>query len=140
MKNWEFYEGELREYGLSFALMNNKICWCSDISCGECAFSVNKGISCGEAKLKWLYQEHKEPIVLTDDEKSLCKLLSKGWIARDKDNSLWWYKNRPKEKLDDGWCIPNSTINIKISNFFPQCKFEFIKWKDEEPWEIKVDD
>ena len=142
MKNWEFYEDELKEHSLAFALMNNKVYWCSDITCSECAFSMGSQTcgECGEAKLKWLYQEHKEPIVLTDDEKSLCKLLSKGWIARDKDNSLWWYKNRPKEKFDDGWCIPNSIINIKISKFFPQCKFEFIKWEDEEPWEVKVDD
>lgn len=146
MKNWEFCEEQLRKYNLAFAMNNdnhNQISSCESIRCDRCAFSASnqsEPVICDVTKIKWLYQEHKEPAVLTNDEKSLCKLLGRGWIARDKDNSLWWYKNRPKEKLDDGWCIPNSTINVKISKYFPQCKFDFIKWEDEEPWEVKVND
>lgn len=141
MKNWEFYEKVLRHYAFNFTMKGNQAYWCLDVPCDKCMFHTNAPRRCDELKLEWLYQEYKEPVVLTEDEKSLCKLLGRGWIARDKDNSLWWYKNRPKDKLDEcWWCIPNSTINIKISKYFPQCKFEFIKWEDKKPWEVKVDD
>ena len=142
MKNWEFYEDELKEHSLAFALMNNKICWCSDISCDECMFYMGSQ-TCGEAKLEWLYQEYKEPVVLTEDEKSLCKLLGRGWIARDKDDSLYWYENKPGGKSDLRWTFCNGSygdLSLRLNKFFPQCKFDFIKWEDEEPWEVKVDD
>lgn len=140
MKNWEFYEDELKEHSLAFALMNNKVYWCSDITCSECAFSMGSQTcgECGEAKLKWLYQEHKEPIVLTDDEKLLCKLFNRGWIARDKNGSLYWYENKPKEKDEQIWML--NGLSVRLTKLFPQCKFDFIKWEDEEPWEVKVDD
>lgn len=142
MKNWEFYEDELKEHSLAFALMNNKVYWCSDITCSECAFSMGSQTcgECGEAKLKWLYQEHKEPIVLTDDEKSLCKLLGRGWIARDMNGDLWWYKVKPEKKGLTIWTLPEVLTNLQIGIAFHQCKFDFIKWEDEEPWEVKVDD
>lgn len=137
MKNWEFYEDELKEYGLAFALMNNKICWCSDISCDECMFYMGSQ-TCGEAKLKWLYQEHKEPVILTEDEKSLCKLFGRGWIVRDKDGNLYWYETKPEKKNLSTWFA--SSRRMCTGMVFPQCKFDFIKWEDEEPWEVKVDD
>lgn len=85
IKNWEFYEEQLKEYSLTFAMKDNQICWCSEVSCSECKFSPNRSFSCSEIKLEWLYQEHKETVVLTDDEKALCKLLGRGWIGRDED-------------------------------------------------------
>lgn len=122
MKNWEFYEKELRKYKFAFAMRDNQICCCLDVACDKCAFDPDITKSCSEAKMKWLYQEHKEPVVLTDDEKSLCKLLGRGWIARDKNGKLYWFEI------------------INIDSVFPQCKFDFIKWEDEEPWEVKIDD
>lgn len=140
MKNWEFYEEQLKEHSLAFALVNNQIRWCSETSCSECAFGPKCSLSCNEVKIKWLYQEHKEPVVLTDDEKALCKLLGRGWIARDKNGDLYWYENKTEDKVDEHWCIPINTTIMAISKIFPQCKFDFIKWEDEEPWEVKVDD
>lgn len=137
MKNWEFYEEELREYSLSFAMKDNQICWCSDISCNECMFYITKSQTCASARLEWLYQEHKRPVVLTDNEKALCKLLGRGWIARDKDDNLYWYEIEPDKKNLSAW-LASSTICIGM--VFPQCKFDFIRWEDEESWEVKVDD
>lgn len=133
MKNWEFYEKELKEHNIVFAMRDNQICWCSEISCNECMFYMNYPRDCNKAKTEWLYQEHKEPIVLTEDEKSLCKLLGRGWIARNEDNRLRWF--------DANIAIPNTVSNvIDLTLVFPQCKFEFIKWEDEEAWEVKIDD
>lgn len=141
MKNWEFYEKELRTYGLSFAMEDNQMCSCAFASCDRCAFSMSESYPCDATRVKWLYQEYKEPVVLTDDEKALCKSFNRGWIARDKDDSLYWYENKPIGKNDQKWllCVHNH-LSVRLNKFFPQCKFDFIKWEDEEPWEVKVDD
>lgn len=140
MKNWEFYEKELKSYNFDFALTDDKIYSCSEIPCSGCAFDLGVLHTCNEAKVKWLYQEHKEPIVLTEDEKSLCKLLGRGWIARDMNGDLWWYEVKPEKKSSSAWILPSVLTNSRIGIVFPQCKFEFIKWEDEEPWEVKVSD
>lgn len=98
MKNWEFYERELKEHNLAFALVNNQIYWCSEVSCNECAFNRDESYvcDCTGNRMEWLYQECKKPIVLTDDEKALCKLLGRGWIARE------WEDKEPWEvRIDD---------------------------------------
>ena len=143
MKNWEFYEEELKKYNLIFAMKDNQICSCASVPCNRCAFNMDESRTCNVAKVKWLYQEHKEPIVLTDDEKALCKLFDRGWIARDKDDSLYWYENKPGGKSDQRWTFRNGSygdLSLRLNKFFPQCKFDFIRWKDEESWEVKVDD
>lgn len=138
MKNWEFYEEELKKYSLVFAMKDNQIYSCGSVSCDKCAFGVNYPRNCMEAKVKWLYQEHKEPVVLTEDEKALCKLFGRGWIVRDKDGNLYWYETKPEKKNLSTWFA--SSRRMCTGMVFPQCKFDFIKWEDEEPWEVKVDD
>lgn len=140
MKNWEFYEEELKKYSLHFAMTDNKLCSCAELPCQECAFYRGEACLCDGARIRFLYQEHKEPVVLTDDEKTLCKLLGRGWIARDKNGDLWWYENKVNEKNSSAWVATGTGLNVNMNRFFPQCKFNFIKWKDEEPWEVKVDD
>lgn len=142
MKNWEFYERELRTYGLHFAMEDNQMCSCAFVSCDRCMFSMSESCLCDATRVKWLYQEYKEPVVLTDDEKELCKLLGRGWIARDKNGDLYWYGIKPKEKSLSKWLSSSIKMNelMFIGMVFPQCKFDFIKWEDEEPWEVKVDD
>ena len=140
MKNWEFYEKELRTYGLSFAMEDNQMCSCAFTSCDRCMFSMSESCPCDATRIEWLYQEYKEPIVLTDDEKSLCKLFGRGWIARDKNGKLYWFENKPTNKINAEWITSITGTIINIDSVFPQCKFEFIKWEDEEPWEVKIDD
>ena len=141
MKNWEFYEKELKEHTLSFAVKDNQVHWCSDVRCDECMFYMGESQQCDAARLKWLYQEYKEPVILTEDEKALCKLLGRGWITRNQYNYLLWYDNKPN-KYDSTTSLRMQTEQsrcVNIGNIFPQCKFDFIKWED-EPWEVKVDD
>lgn len=139
MKNWEFYEKELKEHNLSFAMKDNQICWCSEVRCNECMFYMNHPRDCNKAKTEWLYQEHKEPIVLTEDEKALCNLLKTGFIVRNKDGRLFWFQHKPTHKSASEWLTISGNRAI-LNTAFPDCKFEFIKWEDEEPWEVKVND
>lgn len=138
MKNWEFYENELRIYGLNFAVEDNQMCSCAFVSCDKCMFGMSESCPCDATRIKWLYQEYKEPVVLTEDEKSLCKLLGRGWIVRDKDGNLYWYETKPEKKNLSTWFA--SSRRMCTGMVFPQCKFDFIKWEDEEPWGVKVDD
>ena len=138
MKNWEFYEKELRTYGLSFAMEDNQMCSCAFASCDRCAFSMSESYPCDATRVKWLYQEYKEPVVLTDDEKALCKLLGRGWIARDKNDYLHWYERKPY-KDNYTWIRTRQSRCVNIGDIFSQCKFDFIKWEDEEPWEVPHD-
>ena len=134
MKNWEFYEQELSAYGFSFAMSNNRLCNCRETLCDNCAFCLDRPYSCDSCegnKIRWLYQEYKEPVILTEDEKLLCKLLGRGWIARDKNGDLWWYEFKPKKDLSIWMSVET---NSRIGIIFPQCKFDFIKWEDDEPW------
>lgn len=140
MKNWEFYEEEIKKYKLAFAMKDNQMYNCASTPCEKCIFDMGESCTCDVAKVKWLYQECKETVVLTDDEKALCKLLGRGWIARDdKNNYLYWYDLKPnKDSLC--WLLSKNSICFNVTGVFPQCKFDFIKWEDEEPWEVKVDD
>ena len=140
MKNWEFYEEELKKYGFAFTMEDNQICSCAFVSCDRCMFDMGEANSCDVPRMKWLYQEYKEPVVLTDDEKSLCKLLGRGWIARDKNGKLYWFENKPTSKINAEWITSIAGTIINIDSVFLQCKFDFIKWEDEEPWEVKIDD
>lgn len=56
------------------------------------------------------------------------------WIARDKDESLWLYKEKPIGKDSCRWLLsPNSVNELIILNedWFPE-----VKWEDEEPREL----
>ena len=141
MKNWEFYREGLKKYCFAFGMKkDNQMCWCSEIHCNECIFNKKNSLhDCNAAKVKWLYQEYKEPVVLTEDEKSLCKLFGRGWIVRDKDDCLHWHERKPY-KGDCKWIQTRQSRRVNIGGIFPQCKFDFINWEDEEPWEVKIDD
>lgn len=141
MRNWGIHEKELRKYNFNFAVKDNQICSCAKTSCNKCALWDKSQTTCNAARIEWLYQEYKEPVVLTEDEKILCKSFNRGWIARDKDGSLYWYENRPRRKGDQKWLLCDglhNDLSLRLNKIFPQCKFEFIEWEDEEPWEVKV--
>lgn len=139
MKNWEKYEKEIREIGVetvAVAKFTQKPEMCGKNDCDYCLF--DKACETGDfmARTNWLYSDYKEPVFLTDDERKLCELLGKGWIARDRDGLVYHYSGKPiKNKKINIWANHH---DLNISKVFPQCKFEFIKWKDEEPWEVRV--
>ena len=79
-----------------------------------------------------LLEEYKEPVKLTRFEYEYLKVAKKegfNFIARDEDNMLYGFTKQPK-KHNSYW--HNSYKFIKIF----KSMFKFVKWEDEEPWEI----
>lgn len=72
---------------------------------------------------------------LTEAERVILENLPKEykWIARDENNRLWFYTEKP-EKEDFLWQAPSFyTQYIQLFNHL----FQFIKWDDEEPYNIE---
>ena len=87
---------------------------------------------CLRLSLLELLEEYKEPIKLTRFEYEYLKVAKENeyhFIARDKDNRLHVTRGKP-EKYSTTW----DSISAYISVF--KSMFSFVKWEDEEPWEI----
>ena len=88
---------------------------------------VYKDYTCKE--LLW---ERKVKPQLAEDKKAILRNLPKGfkWIARDIDGCLYVYASKPKKGIamweSDG--LPMIPFNHL---------FQFIQWKDEEPYSIE---
>lgn len=142
MLNFEKYKDEILEISKSgyFGVnkQNNNVCTCSKLHCDNCKFSyINFKFdyrSCIENKFKWLYEEYKDPIKLTHDEYIILKNIDKKykWIARDKDNNLCFFESKP-HKLNSFWNNGEYIQCIIVFNHL----FQFIKWEDEEPYNIQ---
>lgn len=85
--------------------------------------------------VNWLEEEYKEPIKLSEDEKVILRNIDKKykWIARDKNGRLYVYKERPL-KAHTMWRNDDSGgMHMVLFNHL----FQFIKWEDEEPYNIE---
>ena len=101
---------------------------CENVLCSQCEFNGNIQLC-----LEVLLAEHKDKIKLTKNEKTILENIDKKykWIARDDNGCLYVYAIKPyKEK-----CIwaPGGFINFCIFNHL----FKFIKWTDDEPYNIQ---
>lgn len=79
-----------------------------------------------------LLEEYKEPIKLTQFEYEYLKFAKENeynFIARDKNNNLYLYSNKPL-KAENDWDYEDRTTPV-----FAEL-FKFVKWKDEEPYNI----
>ena len=111
-------------------------CWLHRITTNS---SVNKhncsGLVCSEClrrSLLDLLEEYKEPIKLTQFEYEYLKFAKENeynFIARDKNNNLYLYSNKPW-KAENDWDYEDRTTPV-----FAEL-FKFVKWKDEEPYNI----
>lgn len=141
MKNWEFYEDKLKEflktnYFKEVAISNGEIVCCSETTCKKCGL---KDVGdCQENFIKYLYEEHKEPIKLTRLEYELLKYFLHDkeykFIARDKCRALYRYKDKPIKKSTE-WINKEFSAYYNFSIFTDL--FQFIKWEDEEPTSIE---
>lgn len=103
-----------------------------------CEEQRNKGACegriCKECRLEWLKREHKEKIKLSDAERVILENLDKKyeWIARDEDDDLFVYKNKPYKGPTD-WRELEDEQELSAFNHL----FQFIKWEDEAPYNIE---
>lgn len=95
---------------------------CRVVTCSECV----------RLSLMNLLEEYKEPIKLTQFEYEYLKVAKENeynFIARDKNNNLYLYSNKPwKDEID--WDYEDRTTPV-----FAEL-FKFVKWEDEEPYNI----
>lgn len=101
--------------------------------CRGCLFDNG---TCSSEKMKWLLSEYKEPVKLTRFEQDVLKhLIEKTqyrFIVREKSDSIYIYKRKPKKGIG-AWDSSTGMLNLNVFiNLFP-----FIKWEDEEPTSIK---
>ena len=92
MKNREYYKDEIFEVACKrdrFAVnkMTGEIDGCYELSCSDCLFNP-AGCDCGERALKWLEQEHIEPI-LNGTEKQYLENFIRPFKDRVKSIAKW---------------------------------------------------
>lgn len=107
----------------------DKIVCCETLSCSKCLF--NNADSCTIEKVRWLNSEYKEPKEFTDEERKFMELLDKAeWVARDIDEVLCVYIDKPHRGVDGFWHANSNAIYINDLTSLP---FAAIKSTDTEP-------
>ncbi len=132
MTNFEKYHEEMIKNGYT-AVKNGKPVSC-EILCQECDIYDE---DCRIALVKWLAKEYEEPKpTLTKRQRALCEALGCGYLARDSNNSLWYYSTKPEKNIEQNkWFGFHGVCTWLDSQVFPD--FPFIKWEDEEPHSIE---
>lgn len=88
---------------------------------------------CLKVSLTNLLEEYKKPVKLSKFEYEYLKVAKKegfNFIARDNDGCVYLYINIPTFKGTISWGY-NGEFMIVFEELF-----KFVKWADEEPWEI----
>ena len=76
-------------------------------------------------------EKEKEPL-------SALYTLGFRYIARDRDAGLYAYDSLPNKRAG-AWMTGKNCISITtIPHFNPQIDFQYIKWEDEKPFDIKA--
>lgn len=141
MKNFEFYENGIREMSVNQLAIDKQgnVFHCSAIACRDCLFCSGNGrLSCGNNKTKWLYEEYKESIKITPAIKAFAVIVNyEGYIARDSDNNLHWYKEKP-HKRTNFWDIRGGISTIISKMVMPLLfnDLSFVQWTDDEPYKV----
>ena len=141
--NFEFYKNEivkrLKYEAHSSTLCFGKIagdilgclkeieekCDCYDATCEECMAQL----------LELLAQEHIEQPKLTKRERAFCEAVQTGWIARDENGAVYFFRSIPK-KGQTVWNISASLDMVRVDTLFG-LEFEVVKWADENPWAVE---
>lgn len=97
-------------------------CYRKNMECSECL----------RLSLLDLLEEYKKPVKLTKFEYEYLKVAKKegfNFIARDKNNRLYGFEKQPT-KGNATWGSRGDYVGMFKSTF------SFVKWGDEEPWNI----
>ena len=149
MKNREKFAKEILdiawEGGGMAVTKENKIVCCSDIpSCVLCLLNCygkrGRSNSCRDKLYEWAESEYveKKPTITSRENNFLDAILpSCKYIARDINNDLYIYYNKPRRNsMNDSW-ITDNTNYFYVSRDMYGNMFDFIKWEDEKPWSIE---
>ena len=81
----------------------------------------------------WERKENEKVPLLSEAEYHILKNAKQEWklIARDRDNNLFLYRNKPG-KSNAYWIDERGDMDLTVYNHL----FPFVKWEDDEPWEI----
>ena len=81
----------------------------------------------------WERKEKEQTPLLSEAESYILKNAKQEWkwIARDIDDNLFLYRNKPG-KSNAYWNNARGNIYLTVYNHL----FPFVKWKDDEAWEI----
>ena len=136
MTNLEKYFEELKNIKNIIAIIDDKPVKCvPPTDCEQCKKYIQNGC-CSDGKLiEWLAEEYVESVTLNKKERMFCELIETGYIARDRDGTLYWYKNIPNKRMRDWY--DEAAQTLKRIDDYPDIKFEFIKWEDKEPWSVE---
>lgn len=148
MKNREKFAKEILDIacsGRSIAVTKeNKIGYCTDISCESCMFNscgkhIGRSQVCLDRLREWFESECVEKPTITSREKNFLDALLSDckYIARDFNNDLYIYYNKPRRSLmNESWTTDDSNYFYVSRNMYGDM-FDFIKWEDEKPWSIE---
>ena len=124
-----------------------------NIACSTCDLRPNN--VCSDKLTEWFEEEYVEPVKperpkLTEREWHLCKVLGKGWIAKDNDDgndymgTVFHYEHKPSRDDLGNWNSDRGDA-ISLSNMF-DVTFEGVHdintkaWAVEELLKLEVSD
>lgn len=136
MTNFEYWKDTLKDIvnGTdALAVVNGVPKRCSCVECSECDFDVEYCNSKTET-LEWLLEEYIEKHKLTKKERMFCELVETGWIAKNNNNVVGWFKQKPHKKSNYWLCEKEWFYANRV---FQEIDFPFIKKEDKEPWSVE---
>ena len=145
MKNKEKFAKEIfdvacRGDSIAVTIANNEIVPCESIECEKCIFKVKEYEKCSDKIKKWCESEYVDKPKLTKNEKLYLNMIKPDYmyIARDKNGLLFIYSEIPYRNNDsNAWRVESSGNFEKVLDSLKDVEFDFIKWKDKEPWSIE---
>ena len=145
MKNREKFAKEILDIacngGVISVTKDNTVVCCRDMTCEQCLFHKEDfyWYHCDDTeRIRWSESEYVEKPTITLREKNfLCSLLSNfKYIARDSNDALYIYYNKPKRNSMDNWIVDDNNYYYVSRDVYGNM-FDFIKWEDEKPWLIE---
>ena len=136
MKNIEYYKEKILDivgHGDSVGVdrNTNEPEGCAFLGCQNCKLADG----CNNGLRKWCNEEYIEKPMLTKNEKKFLDIINPKYkyVTKNKNNMLCLSVGIPIKTGND-WIGVNDCAYIS-ENYFNGL-FKFIKWDDEEPWQL----
>ena len=143
MKNREKFAKQILDIvckGEHFGVTKSgEITFCDLFKCDMCKFNDSTGEkNCRTKRYEWSESEYVEKPTITSKEKNLLDAILSNckYIARDSNDALYIYYNKPKRNSMDNWIVDDNNYYYVSRDVYGNM-FNFIKCEDEEPWSIE---